>query len=361
MHGGHNFFSISTRTSSPVLLCCNHYTVYFFFFFIIMYSHQWKLWVCLLLLLQQRIVDGFHQLLPQRHLSASTRGYTQLRLHPTATTASKNACSTLQRGRRRFATMTNMALSAESFLDTSRRNATMEEMQQQTLVPSNLEVTLGQRDVAIMAPSTATSTAPEQHQSQQQLTKPTATADAPPPPPSPSSPLIHNFESRREFLDALDNNRQTSDELLIVKYHAHYCRICQRCSITYRKVAHEYTMKQQQQQQQHQQQKQQQQSHQNTSTQNRIHFTRLEASAWTADELKSLGLTKFPFVQIYRQGDCVASFSTGPSHLFTRRVRDTLDACLQRSDVEWEAWTKQLFATEIAQNHQARQILRQQL
>jgi len=120
-------------------------------------------------------------------------------------------------------------------------------------------------------------------------------------------------------------------EFVVVKYYAHYCKICQRAGMQFKKIATEYPD---------------------------ISFGKVESMVLpdSANTLRSLGVSKFPFVQIYRKGQCVASFSTGPSHLFVKKVRDTIDSCLKRSPEEWNAFLSE-FSSEIESNRQARETL----
>jgi hypothetical protein len=143
-----------------------------------------------------------------------------------------------------------------------------------------------------------------------------------------------NFDSPLQFLDAVSQD-SNNDNLIVVKYYAVFCKVCQRTSIKYKQVAME-------------------------KMQEPVEFYRLEASRLDSDTLRSLGVTKFPFVQIFRQGDCVASFSTGASNLFAKRVRDTLDVCLDRSDDEWQAFQRD-FSKQVLENRQARAAVKESL
>jgi len=131
-----------------------------------------------------------------------------------------------------------------------------------------------------------------------------------------------------------DNNDDTEphDGLTLVLFHAHYCKICQRATMQLTKAAREYPS---------------------------VRFARVEARVFpepAADHLRTLGVSKFPFVQLYRGGDCVASFSTGPTHMFMRKVRDTLGLCLERDEACWESFSSE-FSAEIASNRGAREAL----
>ena len=129
-----------------------------------------------------------------------------------------------------------------------------------------------------------------------------------------------------------DQTTQNESDMTLVLFHAHYCKICQRATMQLTKAAREYPT---------------------------VNFAKVEAKVIpepAADNLRTLGVSKFPFVQIYRRGDCVASFSTGPTHMFMRKVRGTLDLCLERDDECWNGFSTE-FATEIQGNRDARSQL----
>ena len=126
-----------------------------------------------------------------------------------------------------------------------------------------------------------------------------------------------------------DNN---SDQLTLILFHAHYCKICQRATMQLTKAAREYP---------------------------NVNFAKVESKVVPepqADNLRALGITKFPFVQIFRHGDCVASFSTGPTHMFLRSVRGTLDLCLQRDNQAWSDFAIE-FEEYIRENRDARSLV----
>mmetsp|Transcript_20255 Transcript_20255/g.36555 ORF Transcript_20255/g.36555 Transcript_20255/m.36555 type:complete len:259 (-) Transcript_20255:310-1086(-) len=146
------------------------------------------------------------------------------------------------------------------------------------------------------------------------------------------STQVAEIASMQELLDTMNGQGHDDDGLTLVKYYANYCKICQRASIQLKKVAKEYP---------------------------NVQFAKVEQGVMTqpsAETLRTLGVRKFPFVQIYRGGKCVASFSTGPSHIFVKKVRDTLDMCLDRTPEDWDAFVNQFYA-EIEENTQARRSL----
>ena len=151
--------------------------------------------------------------------------------------------------------------------------------------------------------------------------------------------LISSMGELFDFIDSDSQQAQTLSsppKLKIVKYYASYCKICQRAGIQLKGIAKDYATNGQP-----------------------VEFAKVEAQVFNpepSDKLKALGVSKFPFVQIYRGGLCVASFSTGPTHMFKKRVLETIDTCLSRSDTEWNQFAQE-FHKEIESNSQARNEL----
>ena len=195
-------------------------------------------------------------------------------------------------------------------------------------------------------------TPPQQQQQQQQ---PQQVSNAPPTPPMTppkaasstrkaaaarsKSPVV-TAESVDDILSLMDGTfsqeAPPASGLTLVLFHAHYCKICQRATMQLVKASKEYPT---------------------------VRFAKIEAQTMpdpAADNLRQLGVSKFPFLQIYRHGDCVASFSTGPTHMFLRKVRGTLDLCLERDEDCWKEFCHE-FATEIRVNRDARHQLRPEL
>jgi hypothetical protein len=162
--------------------------------------------------------------------------------------------------------------------------------------------------------------------------------------------VVHAFDTPLKFLEVLSSSHEhNNNSIMVVKYYASYCKICQRTGINYKKIAME---QQQTQARQH-----------NDEHKHSIEFHELDAGRLPSDTLKQLGVTKFPFCQIFFRGDCVASFglSTGAAaHLFGQRVRDTLDACLARTEEEWETFRID-FAGPRKDNRSARDAVQEQL
>jgi len=142
------------------------------------------------------------------------------------------------------------------------------------------------------------------------------------------------IEELLNIMNGYSDTDSSSSSMTLILFHANYCKICQRAVMQLTRAAKEYPS---------------------------VHIAKVEASIFpnpksATEKLKSLGVSKFPFVQIYRNGQCVASFSTGPTHMFMRRVRDTLDLCLSRDDTCWNN-----FATEFSVDIQANRLARNNL
>lgn len=187
--------------------------------------------------------------------------------------------------------------------------------------------------------------------------------------PSPAAPFsladtagrLHSFSSAFEYLDILDRHLDEayappeSSSLLVVLYYAPYCKLCQRASMVLNQLAERNLA--------------------SGRPGGPVYFTRLDASLLlstphgeTADEhsdassvssivREKLGISRLPFVHIYRQGKCIASFSSPQSHRFRIQMRENLDLCQRRSLMEWDEWVHR-FEKEIAINQEARQELR---
>lgn len=99
------------------------------------------------------------------------------------------------------------------------------------------------------------------------------------------------------------------NELTVVFYHANYCKICQRAQIKYKKLA--------------------------SMASEKAQFTSMEASKIPAADLKSLGINRFPWIQIWRNRQCVSALAPGASYSSIPRVMESLEKCRDRSRTEW--------------------------
>jgi hypothetical protein len=87
-----------------------------------------------------------------------------------------------------------------------------------------------------------------------------------------------------------------------------------------------------------------------------IRFVSVEMTA-NKKIIEQLGVKKFPFLQIYRNGECVTSFGTGAAHNFQRIVKGTVDQKLNMPLEEWDAFRAE-FKDEIANSLENLELLR---
>jgi hypothetical protein len=159
--------------------------------------------------------------------------------------------------------------------------------------------------------------------------------------PSPFERKIQDYEkdgpvypihSTSEFLTLLEN--APPNALVLIKFHAKFCKVCARVGMKYRKMA--ITMK-------------------SITTSVPVIYADVEMTA-NKDIISTLGIKKFPFLHIYRNKECVAAFGTGPAHNFQKVVRGTLDQKLAMTEEDWEKFRSE-FQTEIASSLDQIQLL----
>lgn len=158
-------------------------------------------------------------------------------------------------------------------------------------------------------------------------------------PPKPFQTPVKTITSAMELLDHIDNAPR--NDLTIVLFFAHYCKTCQRAFAPYKQLA-------------------------NTATEN-IQFVRFETSGLMPKQFRGLGIDRVPFLQIYRNDICVASFSavqklstTSSKIVLKQRLLEQIDACQRRSLSEWSAFRDQ-HDHEIESNKAARAKIREEL
>jgi len=142
-------------------------------------------------------------------------------------------------------------------------------------------------------------------------------------------PAVTELNSIQEFSSFIDDFK--SDDLQVIKYYASYCKTCRRVKPIYQRISI-------------------------GNDDDTIQFGSIEVSViGGTPTLQSLGITKLPFVQIYRNSKCVASFSTGAqTYNFSRKVKETILACQQRT-AQKDGWNTFLTAyeTEIQEQRNA--------
>lgn len=123
------------------------------------------------------------------------------------------------------------------------------------------------------------------------------------------------------------------------RFHAKFCKVCARVILKYKKMANKLTAP-------------------GVETQVPIRFISVESTA-NPKIIQQLGVKKFPFIQIYRNKECVASFGTGPAHNFQRMVGNTVDQKLSTSQSDWDAFRAE-FKEEISSGLENLELLRLQ-
>ena len=99
----------------------------------------------------------------------------------------------------------------------------------------------------------------------------------------------------------------------------------------YKKIAHKYTNRE---------------DTGNDNKPTRVFFAEVNASTNKDDIATSLDIEEFPFIHIYRNEKCVASFGTGPPDNFTKMLEYMLNHEVAMSDDEWN-WFEDAFAKQI--------------
>eukprot|EP00586_Coscinodiscus_wailesii_P007457 CAMPEP_0172493080 /NCGR_PEP_ID=MMETSP1066-20121228/24415_1 /TAXON_ID=671091 /ORGANISM="Coscinodiscus wailesii, Strain CCMP2513" /LENGTH=246 /DNA_ID=CAMNT_0013263053 /DNA_START=99 /DNA_END=839 /DNA_ORIENTATION=+ len=153
-------------------------------------------------------------------------------------------------------------------------------------------------------------------------------------------PQITTVTCANDLLDFLSED----DRVCVVKFHANWCKICKRVGVKFRRFAHQECDK---------------------VTEDgilvkkgRVRFADVEVSV-NKELCEILEVKKFPFIQIYRNGDKIAAFSTGPPHNFKAKVEKTVLDKLAMSDEEHEAFGQQ-FSSQIADARAALDKLKEQ-
>lgn len=136
-----------------------------------------------------------------------------------------------------------------------------------------------------------------------------------------------------DFLTLVENTER--NELVVVKFHAKWCKVCARVILKFKKMADQILK---------------------TNTPVPIRFVSVEITD-NPQLCSTLGVKKFPFIQIYRNKECIAAFGTGPAHNFQKVFGDTLDQKLKCTDDEWNAFRAD-FKDVIAENLEKLEMLR---
>ncbi|VEU35999.1 unnamed protein product [Pseudo-nitzschia multistriata] len=164
---------------------------------------------------------------------------------------------------------------------------------------------------------------------------------------------VTTYANALDLLDAIDG--APPDDLTAVLFFAHYCKTCHRANIPFKQLAYEHGGSGSG------------SDSDSDANGSGVRFLRFETSSLSPNQFRSLGLERVPFLQIYRRGVCVASFSatkaTGPTTtkmVLRSRLSEHLEACKRRSDADWSAFRRR-YAGDIEANASARRRLRAEL
>mmetsp|Transcript_19663 Transcript_19663/g.24246 ORF Transcript_19663/g.24246 Transcript_19663/m.24246 type:complete len:248 (-) Transcript_19663:127-870(-) len=141
---------------------------------------------------------------------------------------------------------------------------------------------------------------------------------------------IHSID---DFLHEIET--APTNGLVVVQYHAKWCKICARVTVKMRQMAERLQQK---------------------GTPVPVSFISVEYTA-NKEICSTLDIKKFPFIQMYRNRECVVSFGTGPVHNFQPAVGGTLNEKLALTEDQWEDFRQQ-FNNEIAEGLKLLEVLR---
>lgn len=126
----------------------------------------------------------------------------------------------------------------------------------------------------------------------------------------PPVPKVHRLQSLDDFLNYIDSAPQ--DSLAVIKYYANSCPLCKRIELKYKKMSRFYQ----------------------TAP---IQFAEIEKTAHP-DLFPTLGVDTYPYIQIYRNGQCVAAHGTESDKTFEPMVNDTIQRELLMEPGDWESF-----------------------
>jgi thiol-disulfide isomerase/thioredoxin len=158
---------------------------------------------------------------------------------------------------------------------------------------------------SLAAPSTATTTTAT-------TTTTTTTASAVSLlPPVVSYGSVQRLSNLVDFLHFIDSAPPNS--LVVIKFFGNSCPLCRKIEMKYKKMARYY------------------------GPVAPIQFAEIEKRAYPP-LFTALGIESFPYIQIYRNGQCVASHGTESDVTFEPIVKDTIERELLMSMDDWNAF-----------------------
>lgn len=145
----------------------------------------------------------------------------------------------------------------------------------------------------------------------------------------PISVRVTGLTSLEDFLEFVDS--APPDSLSVIKFYANSCPLCRRIEMKYKKMAHYYQKAP-------------------------IRFAEVEKTAHP-ELFSTLGIERFPFIQIYRNSQCVASHGTESEKTFGPIVNDTIQRELMMRPEDWDSFLT-AFAEPIRQSSDKLETLR---
>lgn len=142
-------------------------------------------------------------------------------------------------------------------------------------------------------------------------------------------PGVVPLTSLENFVHYIDDG--DADSLSVIKFHAKSCRLCKRVDLRYQKMARFYA---------------------NAP----VRFAKVEKSAHP-QLFQTLDVQTYPFIQIYRNGQCVASHGIPSETAFEPKLHDTIQQELSMSSQDWNTFLT-AFAEPIHQSSKKLETLR---
>lgn len=121
---------------------------------------------------------------------------------------------------------------------------------------------------------------------------------------------VQRLKSLDAFVELID--QAPKDTLVAVKFYGKSCPLCQRVALKYQKMARYYSLAD-------------------------IQFAEIEKTVHP-QLFDTLQITTFPYLQIYRNGQCIASHGTESATMFERIVHDTIQQFLSMSPTHWQSF-----------------------
>jgi Thioredoxin len=153
----------------------------------------------------------------------------------------------------------------------------------------------------------------------------------------PNQKIIQTLESVSNFLNYIDHAPRNS--LAVVEFYGTNCPMCKRVSLKYKKIAKTYSPY-------------------------GVMFAEMANHHHAASQNKHimdvLNIRKFPFLHVYRNGQCVAAHGTESSATFEAIVTDTIERELSMSEQDWDEFLS-AFSRHIQQGTDQIHQLRQEL